>query len=155
MPREGREQYEQDRLGNVNRKLDTLRAQEGMKGADDEEGIAEITSADTGSLQLLYSLPTHVSRAILTELHATNTQSTAGFYSLYEVDLDGSGNITGNTRRSVPLEVTSQATRINSYEGLPFEKAVAVDSDFEGFVGAGFVVDHDEEDEPSQGGFST
>ena len=155
MPREGREQYEQDRLGNVNRKLDTLRAQEGMKGTDTEEGISEITSVETGNIQVLYSLPSHASRAILTELHATNTQASGGFYSLYSLDLDGSGSIVSSDRRSVPIEVVSQATRINSYEGLPFEKAVGVDSDFQGYIGAGFVVDHDEEDEPSQGGFST
>lgn len=155
MTREGEEQYEQDRLGNVNRKLDPLRAQEGMVGEDSEEGIAEITSADTGSLQILYSFPTHVDQAIVTELHGTNTAATGGFYSLYELDLDGSGNIVGSTRRSVPIEIVSQATRINSYEGKPFEKAIGVESGFAGYVGVGMVVDHEESSEPSQGGFST
>lgn len=151
MEREQTEQFEQDRLGNVRRKLDDLRAQEGMKGADSEEGIAEITSGDTGSIQIAYSLPTHTDRAIVTELHATCTIDTGGFYSLYELDLDGSGNITGSTRRSVPIEVVSQSTRINSYEGLPFEKAIGVEADFEGFVGVGLISDHEEFSESSQG----
>jgi len=142
MSREGREQFEQDRLGNVRRKLDPLRAQEGMKGVDSEEGIAEIGTQDTGSIQVLYSLPSHTDRAIVTELHATNTQSTGGFYSLYELDLDGSGSVVSSTRRSVPLQVTSQATRINSYEGLPFEKAIGVDSEFAGMIGVGLISDH-------------
>lgn len=144
MSREGREQYEQDRLGNVRRKLDPLRAQEGMKGMDSGEGIAEFGTQDTGSLKVAYSLPTHADRAMITELHATNSTNTGGFYSLWEVELDGSGSITSQTRRSVPIEVVSQATRINSYEGIPFEDHIAVESGFGGMVGVGLIADHEE-----------
>lgn len=148
MTREQEVQFEQDRLGNENRKLDTLRAQEGMVGGGTEEGIAEFSTAETGAAKVLFSLPTNASRAFLTELHAYNSTGTGGTYSLFEADLDGSGSIVSTTRRSVPIEVVSIATRINSYAGMEFDKAIAVNSEFGGFIGAGLIVDHDEEDEP-------
>lgn len=148
MTREQEVQYEQDRLGNENRKLDTLRAQEGMAGENDETGIVNIGSASTGTDVIAYSLPTHVDEAIVTELHAYNSTGTGGTYSLFELDLDGNGSVVSSTRRSVPIEVVSEATRINSYEGLPFDKAIGVNADFEGFVGVGLIADHKEYNEP-------
>lgn len=148
MSREQEVQFEQDRLGNENRKLDTLRAAEGMAGASTEDGIVEIDSAVSGNVQVLYSFPTHVDRAFAQELHAYNSTGTAGTYSLYEVTLDGAGSVASSERRSVPIHVASVSTRINSYLGLEFDRAIGVDADFEGFVGVGLVVDHDEENEP-------
>lgn len=149
MPVNKEEQYEQDRLGNVRRKIDTLRAQSGMWGEDTGDGIAEIGSAETGAVQLLYSLPTHAQQAILIEVHAHNSATTSGNYELYEVDLDGSGNITASTRRSVPINVDNTQTRIHSYEGLPFSKSIGVQSEFAGMIGVGVIDDHHEENEPA------
>lgn len=148
MSREEEVPYEQDHLGNENKKIDTLRAQEGMVGGDTDEGIVQLTSADTGSDVLLFSMPTHADQAIVTELHAYNSQSSGGTFSLFEADLDGSGNIQNTTRRSVPIEVVGDATRINSYEGKPFDKAIAVSADFQGYIGVGVISDHKEYNEP-------
>lgn len=147
MTREEETQFEQDRFGNENRKLDTLRAREGMLDSD-SQGITEITSANTSSVVTLYSLPTHADRAIPVELHAYNGDSVDGTYSIYDAELDGSNNVTASTRRSVPIEVTSQSTRINSIHGEPVEEAIAVSSDFEGWVAVGVIADHDQENEP-------
>lgn len=149
MSRKEEVQYEQDHLGNENKKIDELRAQEGMVGGDTDEGIVQLTSVNTGSDELLFSLPTHADEAIVTELHAYNSVSSGGTYSLFEADLDGSGSIVSTTRRSVPVEVVGNATRINSYEGKPFDKAIAVSADFEGYIGVGVVTDHKEYNEPA------
>lgn len=150
MTRQQEEQFEQDRLGNVRRKLDTLRAQAGMWGEDDDNGIVNIAGGETDTMTVLYSLPTHTQESILVEVHAHNSNPTSGTtFSLYELDLDGAGAITGSTRRSVPIEVTSATTRILSYEGLPFDKAIGVQSEFEGHIGVGVIDDHHEEEEPA------
>lgn len=144
MAREQEVQFEQDRVGNERRKLDTLRAREGMEGVDTDEGIAEITTVETGSIQTVYSLPTHAQGVILDELHAYNSQNTHGTYSLYELDLDSSGSITGSKRRSVPIDVGTKSTRINSYLGMKFDKAIGVESEFGGYIGVGVYSDHEE-----------
>jgi len=149
MTREETEQYEQDRLGNVNRKLDELRAQEGMVGVDTDDGIAEIASAETGAVQLLYSLPTHADQVMLDLVHAFNSVPTSpNTFSLWEVTLNGSNSIVSSTRRSVPINVASGATRAIGYEGLPFDQAIGVSADFQGMVGAAVIVDHNQSSEP-------
>lgn len=148
MSRDEQVQYEQDRLGNENRKIDELRAQEGMVEGDDQ-GLKEIQSADTGSVVLLQSKPTHADQMIVELIHGYNSVSSGGdTFSLYELTLDGAGNITDQTRRSVPIQVASGATRSIGYEGLPFDKAIGVESEFQGFVGVGFKSDHKEYNEP-------
>lgn len=142
MPRDQKVDYEQDRLGNERRKLDQLRAQEGMEGEDDNNGIAAIGADDVGANVVLYELPEHADQIILTELHAYNSTTEDGTYSLFEVEIDDQGAITSSVRRSVPIEVVGEATRINSYQGLPFEGHIAVTATFEGHVGAGVIADH-------------
>lgn len=138
--------YEQDRLGNERRKLDRLRAQEGMVDGDDQ-GITEITSTNTGTIQTLHSLPAHTDEAIVTELHAYNGDSVSGTYSLYELTLDENGSIASSTRRSVPIDLATDATRINSYEGTPFTGAIGVSAEFQGWIGVGLLSDHKEYNE--------
>lgn len=148
MPRDEETQYEQDRLGNENPKLDELRAQEGMVEPEDG-GLIEVTSVDTGSVLLLKSKPTHSDEMILTLIHGYNSVgSGTNTFSLYEVDLDGSGNITGQTRRTVPIHVTSGRTRSIGYDGLPFDKAIGVKAQFQGHIGVGVISDHKRYDEP-------
>lgn len=149
MGREEQTQYEQDRLGNERKKLDQLRAQEGMTGADaDDEGIQRVTSTETGTSLTVYSIPTHADEAILDLIHAHNSASSSGTFTVQELQLDGNGNVTGSTRRSVPIDVGSDATRTIDYEGLPFENAIGVSSEFEGVIGFAVISDHKEFVEP-------
>ena len=138
-------EYEQDRLGNERKKLDQLRAQEGMSGADaDDEGIEEIGSAETGTSLTVYSIPTHADQVMLDLIHAHNSAASAGTFTVQEAELDGSGNIVSTTRRSVPINVAADATRAIGYEGLPFENAIAVESEFAGVIGFAVLSDHKE-----------
>lgn len=148
MSREEEVQYEQDNQGNERKKLDTLRAQEGMDETA-EEGLTEVVSADTGSDLLLYSLPTHADAAYVDEVHAWNSEGSAANFSLFEAQLDGSGSITSTTRRSVPFVVDATDDVQISYSGEKFEDHIAVNSDFIGYVGVGVVVDHKEYNEPA------
>lgn len=146
MTRNEEVQYEQDNLGNERRKIDTLRAQEGMVGGDDaDQGIENIGSAETGTVTTLYSLPTHADQVYLSMIQAFNSVgSGANTFSLYELNLDGSGNITGQTKRSVPINVASGATRTLGYEGMEFNKAIGVESEFQGQIGVAVLSDHEE-----------
>lgn len=147
--REEEVQYEQDRLGNENRKLDELRAQEGMS-AESEEGIVQFTSVDTGTVQIIQSKPTHADEMIVSLIHGYASVTTSGdTLSLYELDLDGSGDINSQTRRSVPIQVASGNTRSIGYEGVPFTGAIGVEAEFEGYVGVAFISDHKEYNEPA------
>jgi len=150
MVREEYEEYEQDRLGNTNRKLDQLRAQEGMYGSGgDDEGIQEVGTADTGSDLLVLSKPTHADQMILDLIHAHNSAASSGTFRILEAELDGSGNINSTTKRSVPINVASGATRSLGYEGEPFTNAIAVNSEFAGEIGFAVLSDHDESSEPA------
>lgn len=144
------ENYQQDRLGNVNRELDELRAQEGMVGTDDDNmGIQTIGSADTGSNLLVFSKPTHADRVILDLIHAHNSGDAAGTFQIFDAVLDGNGAISSTTRRSVPINVANGSTRSIGYEGKPFENAIAINSGFEGEIGLAVISDHDQSSEPN------
>jgi hypothetical protein len=146
MPRDENTQYEQDRLGNENRKLDTLRGQEGQQTGD--SGLTEIGSADTDSVNTLYTLPDHADRVFVTRAYGFNSVASGNnTFTLFDVELDSDGNITSSNRRSVPLTVGSASTDHYEYEGRAFENDIGVESEFEGWVGIGLVVDHDEESE--------
>lgn len=150
MAREEEVQYEQDRLGNENRRLDDLRAQEGKNGLTNDDGLVEIGSADTGSSVLIYSKPTHAQQVIPIQLTAFNSVgSGTNTFVLEEATLDGSNNITSTTQRSVPIEVSSGETRIVDYHGLPADRALSVDSEFQGQIGVAVISDHQEEHEPA------
>lgn len=151
MGRDEEVQFEQDRLGNERRKIDSLRAQEGMVGSSaDDEGIEDIGSAGTGTVTTLYSLPAHADAVYVSLIHAFNSVgSGANTFTLYEVTLDSGGNITDQTQRSVPINVASGATRSIGYEGLEFNKAIGVSSEFQGQIGVAVKSDHKEYNEPS------
>lgn len=142
-------QYEQDELGNERRKLDNLRAQEGMSGTtSDDSGIASIGTAETGSDVLLLSKPTHADEMILDLIHAYNSQSSDTF-RIKQATLDGSNSISSTTQRSVPINVDSESTREIDYEGDAFDKAIAVESQFQGEIGIAVISDHKETSEPN------
>lgn len=139
-------EYEQDRFGNERKKLDQLRAQEGMRGADaDNEGIEDIAAGDTGTDVVVYTLPDHADQVMLDLIHAHNNSGAAGTFRVLEATLDSNGNITNTTRRSVLINVADAATRTIGYEGEPFtQDAIVVNSGFEGEFGFAVIADHPE-----------
>lgn len=140
--------YPQDRLGNENRELDQLRAQEGMTGADDDDsGIEEIGTADTGSNVLVYSIPTHADQVVLDLIHAHNSAASEGTFQVFEASLDSNGAIGSTTRRSVPINVSDGVTRAIGYEGEPFTRSIAVNSEFAGQIGVAVISDHKQSSE--------
>lgn len=147
MTRNEETQYEQDRFGNERKKLDTLRAQEGHQDANDG-GLTRITSSDTNTDVLLYSFPSNADRGVITSVYGFNSVGSGdNTFTIKDADLDGSNNITSTARRSVPFNVSSMATERYKYEGLPFQKAIAVESEFEGWVAVSLVVDNEESSE--------
>lgn len=150
MSRDKTEEYQQDRLGNVRRKIDELRAKEGNNGLDSDNGLVNVGSADTGSVNLLYSAPTHASQVIVDQLSAFNSVGSGdNTFTLYEVELDGSNSITSSTQRSVPINVSSGSTSFTDYHGEPFSASIGVSSEFQGQIGVGVFSDHHEEEEPA------
>lgn len=153
MSREEEVNYEQDRLGNERKKLDKLRAQEGAKAGGGPDGIVEITSADTGNTVTVLAKPSHADAMNVVQIQAKNTNPQNGSnFSLYEGE-DISGSITSSTRRSVPINVQSGSTRIEEYKGLPFDKSIGINSEFEGWVGVSVISDHNPENETNSENF--
>lgn len=150
-PREEEVQFEQDNQGNERRKLDTVRAQEGNAGGlTGGEGLAEIGSADTGGSVLVYSKPTRATQYYVTRINAFNSVGSGdNTFFLEEQTLDGSNSVSSSEQRSVPFSVASGATREIVYEGLAFDKAAGVVSEFEGQIGISVLVDHEQSDEPN------
>lgn len=147
MVRDEEVQYEQDRLGNERKKLDTLRAQSGMVDGT-EEGIVHVGSADTGSTLIAFSLPTNVDKAIVRTVEGFNSVGSGdNTMSLYSLSLDSNGNISSSQRRSVPIEVQSSNTRKHDYDGKPFTQAIGISAEFEGYVGVSIIADHEEDTE--------
>lgn len=147
MSREQIEEYEQDRLGNVRRKLDRLRAVEGHAGGfDNGQGIARIQSGDTDSAVTVYSSPTHTDRAMLLEVWGFNTVG-SGFntFHLVEGDAHGSALMSNTTRRTIDIEVNSGNTRKEQIRAEPFTRDIGVVSEFEGQIGIAVISDHREE----------
>lgn len=153
MGRDEEVEFQQDRLGNERKKLDELRAVEGNVGSDsDDQGLVTVGSADTGSDVLLYSLPGHADRVILSKVQAYNSD-VDDTLTVKEVMLDSNGNIDSDstTQRSVPLFFPANDTNSYDYEGQPItDDAIAVNSEFEGQVGASVVVDIEEASEDLQ-----
>lgn len=144
-------QYERDRFGNSNPKLDQLRAQGGNAGADDDDdGIVEIVGGDTGNDVVVYELPRHADQALLDLVSFHNNSGAAGTFRILEATLDSDGNITSTTRRSVLINVADGATRVLGYEGKPFTgDAIAVNSGMTGEVGVAVIEDHKQYTEDS------
>lgn len=151
MARDREEQFEQDNLGNVNRRLDQVRSLEGMEGSDDDDnGIVEIAGGDTGTDLIVYELPTHASRVYLSLIQLYNNSGGAGNYQIYDATLDDQGAVDTTTRRTVPINVADGATRSIGYEGVAFDQdAIVVNAAQTGFVGISVFVDHDQSDEPA------
>jgi hypothetical protein len=146
MSRQEEVQYEQDNKGNERKKIDTLRAQEGMS-AESNQGIVEVSSASTSTSILAYSKPTDADDLYVDSLHAHNSGSTSTTFTLYEATLTG-GTISSVTQRSVPIEVGGNSTKVIDYSGGAFSESIAIQSGFEGFIGVGVIADHKEYQEP-------
>lgn len=147
MTREQKENFAQDRLGNVNRELDPVRSISGMEEGD---GLVAIAAGDVGSQVVMMEIPDDAAGFSLMEIHAYNSTTSAGTFQLHSATLDDTGTITSTTRRSVPFNVGSEVGRTISYSGKEFsEDAVVVVSQFEGEVGIGGNMDRPEELEPA------
>lgn len=140
------ESYAQDNLGNVNRELDDVRANEGMAGGDsDNNGIDQIPGGDTGTDVIVYSLPTHAEEVYVEEIHIYNTSGGPGNVQLYSATLDSNGNVDTTTRRSVPYHVADGDTETYGYSGDSFDQdAIVVNASVAVTVGVSVVVDHPE-----------
>lgn len=148
MARDKQEQYEQDRLGNVYRKLDTLRGARGQVEESPTEGLLVIASGDTDSDLALFSQPTDAEQLIVTEVWGFNSgPSGNNSFHLIEGEPDGAGALTNTTRRSVDIVVDSAATRREEYSGESFTDAIGVNSEFAGQVAVGIIEDHRESSE--------
>lgn len=143
-------QYEQDRLGNENRKLDELRAQSGQV-AGGQEGLREIISNETGTDLIVYSATADVDQAILLSIVAHNSAPSGDntFHIITgDVDSNNPGQLSNTTRRSVDYDVAgSMFTKSFDYDGKPFTKSIGVRSEFAGQVAVGVIEDRKEETE--------
>jgi len=147
MPPESTESYARDRLGNSYPELDNLRAQEGMVGGGNGEGITVIGSADTGNDLTVVSKPTHADEMILTQIHVFNSDSINSTFHLVEGSATSGGSIASATRRSVNYNVNSQVSRTIDIQGKPYEQSIGVNSDFQGQIGVAYISDHKESSE--------
>lgn len=147
MTRDSEVQYEQDRLGNENRKLDTLRAQ-GGKVVSDNEGILLLNSNESGQDRTVYSKRTDQDELIAIQITAYNS-APSGNNTFHLVggnpDSGNVGQMSNTTRRSVDFEVQSNNTRIIEYEGKPFSSSIGVNSEFGGQFGVAVIEDRKEE----------
>jgi hypothetical protein len=153
MTREQNENFAQDRLGNVNRVLDDVRAQAGNDASTDSngnpEGLVDVAGGDTGSDLVVFAVPEGAASFNVEEISAYNSGGTEDTFQILEAELDDDGNITSTTARSVPFNVGAGISRTISYEGREFAGAVAVNSNFEGTIGVGGKMDRPEELEPA------
>jgi len=137
MPRNEQEEYEQDRLGNVYRKLDRVRAEDGY---DTDNGITTVSSTagavDTKATatEIVYDLPDDVQQAHLVEIVINNSSSDDSGtnlsvdYTMQDSTLDSNGNIDTTTKRSVTDTVASDSRDKVEYTGREFsDGAIAID----------------------------
>lgn len=147
MSRSEEVQFEQDRLGNENRKLDPLRALGGQ--VDGGEGVRIIASNETGTDLIVYSETTDVDEAILLSIVAHNSAPSGNntFHVVTgDVDANNAGQLSNTTRRSVDYDVAgSMFTKRFEYNGKPFAKSIGVSAEFAGQVAVGVVEDRKEE----------
>lgn len=147
MPREETEQYEQDRLGNVNRKLDELRAQGGKTFSSSEGGLL-LNSNESGQDRTVYSKRTDQDELIILEVTAYNSApSGSNTFHMVEGNPDSAnaGQMSNTTRRSVAYEVASNNTRVLDYKGKPFASSIGVNSEFGGQFAVAVIEDRKEE----------
>lgn len=147
MTRSQEEQFTQDRLGNVNRELDAIRA---LTGMEDGSGLETIAAGDTGTDVILMEIPEDASGFHLNELHAYNESTSDSTFQIFSATLDDTGAVDTTTARSVRLNVGAEVGRTISYSGKEFgEDAVVVVSQFAGDIAIGGYMDRPEELEPS------
>lgn len=144
-------QYEQDRLGNENRKLDELRAQGGQVESNNE-GVLLLNNNETGQDRTVYSKRTGQDELVLMEIHAYNS-SPSGNNTFHVVegnpDTGNAGQLSNTTRRSVDFEVLSNNTRIIEYVGKPFRASIGVNAEFGGQFAVGIIEDRKEYESPN------
>lgn len=145
--RKEHEKYAQDRLGNVRRELDEVRALGGMYEGN---GIVDVEEEDTEEELVIFELPEGAEGVYIEELHAHNSGTEQGSFQLHSATMDDEGEIEEVVARSVPIVVSGEITRTVSYTGREFSKdAIVVTSEFEGSVGVGGYVDMPEYVEPA------
>lgn len=139
-------QIEQDRLGNENKKLDSLRAQGGQVNSNNE-GLLLLNSNESGQDRTVYSKRTDQDELVLMEIHAYNS-APSGDNTFHVVegnpDSSNAGQMSNTTRRSVQYEVLSNNTRIIEYVGKPFAASIGVNSEFGGQFAVGIIEDRKE-----------
>lgn len=145
MSRNENENFSQDRLGNSNRELDSIRGQDGMDaGGDSPSGLLEVTTGDDdGATDLVVlELPDDAEGFHLDELHAHNNTGGPETFSVFSATLNDDGTVDTTTRRSVPMNVAAGVARTISYSGKEFnEDAIVVTSNFTGHIGVGGYMD--------------
>lgn len=147
MTRNQEEQFTQDRLGNVNRNLDPIRAIDGM---EEGRGLTEVLVGEEDTPLVLLEIPSGASGFHIEEVHGHNSSDGDGTFTLWSATLDDAGEIDQLTKRSVPFNVGGGVTRTIPYSGKEFgEDAVVIQSGFEGEIAVGGYMDHREEHEPS------
>lgn len=155
--REQREQFEQDRLGNVRRRLDEIRGQTGNHAETDSnsdpQGLENIAGGETGSDQILMRIPDTARAFHLTRIHAHNSGSSEDTFVIKEATLTSGGAVDTSTDRTVPINVAASKTRFIDYGGEEFDQnnvdAIVVNSNFAGDIGIEGYMDRPEEEEPN------
>lgn len=147
MPHDRQEQFEQDRLGNVRRKLDEYRAREGNVGGG-TDGIVTIAAGDAGTDVVVYDPPDHADETILLEVRVRDTSGGAITFTVQEAELNDDGTVASTTQRSITQDVAANDTTVLEYIGEPFTDAVAVNASGACEAGVGVITDHEEASEP-------
>lgn len=123
------ERFAQDRLGNVERELDEVRAQDGM---NDDNGRVVLAGGDTGDAITVYDIPDDAYAAHLQTLHVYNSTGSDAEVKLYEqadTSVTNTGD-SGNILRSVTMPVNDGEFFELEYEGEEFDvDGIAIESD--------------------------
>lgn len=148
MSRTSQEPYKQDRLGNVNREIDTVRGQDGMSAAGEANGLIEVTDYADGSAEdnvthAVFTVDEDIHRVYLTEFHIFNQGNEEGTITIYE-DTDA-----GTVQRSLPVTVAAGAQETVNYSGREFTGDIMVQTTVDGMYGAAVITDHPEYIEPA------
>jgi hypothetical protein len=141
MPRNEQEEYEQDRLGNVYRKLDRVRAEDGYS---EDNGIITINTTagavdtEATATEIVYDLPDDVQQAHLVEIVINNKSADDSGsdlsvdYTIQDSTLDSNGNIDTTTKRSVTDTVGTGSRDEVEYTGREFsDGAIVIDAESE------------------------
>lgn len=138
MSRQQFSEFVQDRLGNVNRKLDDYRSLDGMStdnGITDQSTTAGSTDTAATDQYVVYTNPDGVTGAILEEFIIDNNSSDdannnlAITFTIIEITLNSNGTIDSTTQRSVTQSVAADTRSTVDYSGEPFKAdAIGIDA---------------------------